>query len=56
VRADGVGRVLDPAVDEARDAVALLAERYEQYVEQPPPGPVLAVEVTRWTGWSAIGP
>jgi PPOX class probable F420-dependent enzyme len=56
VRADGVGRVLDPAVDEARDAVALLAERFEQYVEQPPPGPVLAVEVTRWTGWSAIGP
>ena len=55
VRADGVGRVLDPAENEARYAVGLLAERYAQYVRQPPSGPVLAVDVTRWSGWSAAG-
>jgi PPOX class probable F420-dependent enzyme len=49
VRADGRGRVLD----DAPDAIALLAARYEQYRAAPPAGPVLAVDVERWTGWSA---
>jgi PPOX class probable F420-dependent enzyme len=49
VRADGRGRVLA----DAPAAIALLAERYEQYRAAPPAGPVLAVEVERWTGWSA---
>ena len=49
VRADGLGRVLQ----DAPDAIALLASRYEQYREAPPSGPVLAVDVERWTGWSA---
>lgn len=53
VRADGVGRVLDAGDDEARRAVGLLADRYPQYRQQPPVGPVLAVDVTAWTGWSA---
>jgi PPOX class probable F420-dependent enzyme len=53
VRADGVGRVIDPAEAEARRAVELLAGRYPQHREQPPAGPVLAVDVTRWSGWSA---
>jgi PPOX class probable F420-dependent enzyme len=54
VRADGLGRVLpDPGLPEARLAVGLLTERYAQYREHPPPGPVLAVDVERWSGWSA---
>jgi PPOX class probable F420-dependent enzyme len=53
VRADGTGRVLDPGDTEARRAVTLLAERYPQHREQPPAGPVLAVDVERWSGWSA---
>ena len=53
VRADGSGRVLDPADAEARRAIALLAGRYPQYREAPPVGPVLAVAVERWSGWSA---
>jgi PPOX class probable F420-dependent enzyme len=53
VRADGVGRVIDPAQAEARRAVELLAGRYPQHREEPPVGPVLAVDVTRWSGWSA---
>jgi PPOX class probable F420-dependent enzyme len=50
VRADGRGRVLDGAAEEAEQAVALLAERYPQ---QRAVGAVLAIDVERWTGWSA---
>ncbi|HWV84331.1 MAG TPA: TIGR03668 family PPOX class F420-dependent oxidoreductase [Capillimicrobium sp.] len=52
VRADGVARIVDDE-DEARAAVALLAARYRAYRETPPPGPVIAVDVERWSGWSA---
>ena len=55
VRADGTGRVVDPAADEAWHARGLLAGRYRQYRDEPPAGPVLAVDVSRWTGWSASG-
>ena len=55
VRADGAGRVLEPEEPRARDAVALLVERYAQYRAAPPRGPVLAVAVERWSGWSAAG-
>lgn len=51
VRADGRGRVLDPGTDEeARRAITLLTERYPQ---QRATGAVLAVDVERWSGWSA---
>jgi len=53
VRADGIGRVLQASDPEARHAVAMLEERYRQYREGPPTGPVLAVDVKRWSGWSA---
>jgi PPOX class probable F420-dependent enzyme len=46
-RADGTGRVLDGSPE----AVALLRERYAQYRDAPPEGPVLAVDVERWSGW-----
>ena len=55
VRADGAGRVLEPACEEARHAIALLARRYGQYRDAPPAGPVLAVDVERWSGWRASG-
>jgi len=50
VRADGRGRVLDPQAQEARRAIALLRGRYPQ---QRAVGAVLAVDVERWSGWSA---
>jgi len=52
VRVDGRGRVVGGA-DEARAAVAALTAKYEQYVERPPTGAVIAVEADRWSGWSA---
>ena len=53
VRGDGRARVVDVASPEGRRALDLLADRYAQYRAEPPPGPVLAVDVSRWTGWSA---
>jgi PPOX class probable F420-dependent enzyme len=53
VRADGAARVLAADSPEARDAVAHLVRRYAQYRDTPPPGPVLAVDVERWSGWFA---
>jgi PPOX class probable F420-dependent enzyme len=53
VRGDGRGRILAPAEDEAVHAVTLLRARYRPYADRAPTGPVLAVSVTRWTGWSA---
>jgi PPOX class probable F420-dependent enzyme len=51
VRADGSARVLD---EHARaGAIAVLAARYPVYATEPPPGPVIAIEVARWSGWSA---
>lgn len=52
VRADGVARVLAAGSHEAEAAVDRLAERYAQYRRTRPSGPVLAVEVERWSGWS----
>ncbi|NGN94534.1 TIGR03668 family PPOX class F420-dependent oxidoreductase [Nocardioides sp. KC13] len=46
-RADGVARVHD-----SHDLAPLVA-KYADYREQPPAGPVIVVEVTRWSGWSA---
>jgi PPOX class probable F420-dependent enzyme len=52
VRADGRGRVLDPAETEAQRALGLLSRRYPQ---QRGAGVVLAVDVERWSGWAAGG-
>jgi PPOX class probable F420-dependent enzyme len=49
VRADGLGRVLEPQEPEAQEAIALLAQRYPQ---QRATGAVLAVDVERWSGWT----
>ncbi|MFW5415814.1 TIGR03668 family PPOX class F420-dependent oxidoreductase [Nocardiopsis sp. CNT-189] len=50
-RADGEARVEHEgaAWSQARDR---LVERYPQYRENPPDGPMIIVEVQRWSGWS----
>ncbi|HKC29154.1 MAG TPA: TIGR03668 family PPOX class F420-dependent oxidoreductase [Jatrophihabitans sp.] len=50
-RADGVARLAES--DEAGTAVRLLTKRYPTYAADPPPGPVVAVTVRRWSGWAA---
>jgi len=49
VRADGLARV---HVHSAA-ALGLLAGRYPQYRDMPPPGPFIAIDVQRWSGWAA---
>jgi PPOX class probable F420-dependent enzyme len=52
VRLRGRARVLDEG-EEADRALHLLTERYEQYREQRPGLPVLAIDIVEWRGWSA---
>jgi PPOX class probable F420-dependent enzyme len=54
VRLDGHGRVVDDPHEHAR-GLAALREKYQQYAERPPTGPVLALDVDRWSGWSPAG-
>lgn len=50
VRVDGNARVLESGTE--RDhALGLLAQKYEQYRDRPPPGPVIAIDVTGWRAW-----
>ncbi|MGH9111883.1 MAG: TIGR03668 family PPOX class F420-dependent oxidoreductase, partial [Acidimicrobiales bacterium] len=50
VRLDGVGRVITSGAERDR-AIALLTGKYAQYAATPPPGPVIALDVTAWRGW-----
>jgi PPOX class probable F420-dependent enzyme len=49
-RADGSARVIERAEPEGATAVELLLERYPQ---QRAIGAVLAIDVERWSGWTA---
>ena len=50
VRADGLARVVEEPAAISR-GVDLLVERYAQYREQRPEGPLIDVTVTEWSGW-----
>jgi PPOX class probable F420-dependent enzyme len=50
VRADGVARV----VPSSAAGMAALRDKYPQYVETPPPGPFVEIEVRRWATWSGL--
>jgi len=53
VRAEGAARVIEADGTEGAAALELLAARYETYRRERPPGPLLAIDVTRWSGWAA---
>jgi PPOX class probable F420-dependent enzyme len=51
VRVDGTARVvIEPS--ETQLAIDMLANRYEQYRQARPSGPVVAIQIDRMTGWS----
>ena len=52
-RADGTARIIDLPSAEATEPLAALTERYPQYLDTPPPGPLIAITIDRWSGWSA---
>jgi PPOX class probable F420-dependent enzyme len=52
VRADGRADIVEGG--STRDAaLEKLAKKYDQYQGHRPAGPVIVVDVTRWSGWSA---
>ena len=50
VRVDGTGRVIEDGAERA-SALAALAAKYDQYRREPPPGPVVALDIARWRAW-----
>jgi PPOX class probable F420-dependent enzyme len=50
-RADGRAAIVG-GPDEMSAPLALLAARYPQYQADQPDGPVIAITVATWTGWS----
>lgn len=56
VRADGLATIAPVAGEEGAAAVAVLARKYPQYLTDPPPGPLIRVEIDRWVSWSAATP
>jgi len=50
IRIDGSARVIESG---GRRELALdhLRSKYEQYVREPPPGPVIAIDITAWRAW-----
>jgi len=52
VRAGGPARVVEDGV-ERRRVLDLLADKYPQYKQQAPDGPVVAIDIARVTGWEA---
>lgn len=52
VRLDCTAAVVDEPATRDR-ALAALTAKYAQYTDAPPDGAVLALTVTRWTGWAA---
>ena len=53
VRFDGSAQILAVDTDQGRIAVEALTDKYQQYVSQPPTGPVIAIRLTRWRWWQA---
>jgi PPOX class probable F420-dependent enzyme len=51
VRADGHATILGPG--DVALPLRLLAGRYQQYRTAPPAGPVIRIQVERWSGWAA---
>ena len=52
VRVSGNARVVDSDVERAQ-AITALAKKYPTYVNAPPMGPVIAVDVDAVTSWEA---
>lgn len=54
VRADGRAVVISRPGD-AHEGIVALRDRYAQYQDSAPAGPLMVVTVSRWAGWAATG-
>ncbi len=53
VRADGHASIVGVEAAQGQRPIAMLASKYAQYVDQPPPGPLISIDVDVWTSWSS---
>jgi PPOX class probable F420-dependent enzyme len=51
VRADGEAQVIENEL--AHELVDALVAKYEQYRDRRPGGPVIKIQISRWSGWVA---
>jgi PPOX class probable F420-dependent enzyme len=51
VRVDGTASIVEDS-DAMQDQLDMLAERYVQYRQARPYGPVIVIQAERWTGWA----
>ncbi len=54
VRGDGSASILT-SPQECAGPRAMLVEKYPQYAANPPEGPVIRIEISRWSGWAYAG-
>jgi PPOX class probable F420-dependent enzyme len=52
VRADGRGEVVDAPLA-PHTGIQALVQRFPQYRDEPPSGPLLVITVERWNGWTS---
>jgi PPOX class probable F420-dependent enzyme len=52
VRVDGIARITGSGPEFDR-ALLELTGKYEQYARQPPPGPVIAIDIHGWRAWAS---
>lgn len=50
VRIDGTARIIGSGTEFDR-ALGELTAKYAEYVRQPPPGPVIAIDIRGWRAW-----
>ena len=53
IRVDGRATVLPAGAAERQWPLDMLAEKYPQYREHRPAGPLIVIAVSRWTGWAS---
>ena len=53
-RADGRAAIWDDP-ERCRTPIRLLQAKYGQYRDHPPAGPIVAIIVSRWSGWAYSG-
>jgi PPOX class probable F420-dependent enzyme len=54
IRAAGTARIVEERSEFDR-AIGLLQAKYSQYRDGPPPGPVVAIDILRWSAWESRG-
>ena len=50
VRMEGIARIVESG-NERDAAFELLSTKYAQYQQEPPPGPLIAIDIRTWRAW-----